>query len=60
MKGQDDGENSEENDDDSVMPLEIGPDGVPLRRNPSDVMNNFFIDFVARSFTEIASSGVNF
>ena len=31
---------------------EIGPDGVPLWRNASDVMNNYFIDYVAKSFTD--------
>lgn len=33
------------------MPILIGPDGVPLKRNNSDMMNNFFINQVTRSFT---------
>ena len=28
---------------DGIMPIIIGPDGVPLKRNNSDVMNNFYI-----------------
>jgi len=39
--------------DTNKMPDEIGPDGVPLRRNATDVMNNYFIDIIARSFTNI-------
>jgi len=35
------------------MSIGIGPDGVPLKRNISDVMNNFFIQFSALSFTDI-------
>jgi len=31
----------------------IGPDGYPLFRNPSDLMNNFFINFASIAFTEI-------
>ena len=38
---------------DGIWPIRIGPDGIPLRRNPSDVMQNFFISFVVRSFTEL-------
>jgi hypothetical protein len=28
---------------DGIMAIIIGPDGVPLKRNNSDVMNNFYI-----------------
>jgi len=38
---------------DGIFPIEIGPDGVPLKRNPSDVMNNYFIQFAVLSFTEL-------
>lgn len=38
---------------DGVLSIIIGPDGVPLKRNNSDMMNNYFVDFAARSFTEI-------
>jgi hypothetical protein len=30
---------------DGVNPIGIGPDGAPLKRNNSDVMNNFFINY---------------
>jgi len=36
-----------------IMAIEIGPDGVPLKRNSSDVMNNFFVLDVVNSFTDI-------
>ena len=36
-----------------VKPILIGPDGAPLKRNNSDVMNNFFINTSVRTFTEI-------
>lgn len=36
-----------------VFPIGIGPDGAPLKRNNSDVMNNFFIQFACKSFTDI-------
>jgi len=51
-----------ENDDDEdelaegITPQEVGPDGVNLWRNKSDVMNNFFIDIVSRAFTDIDKS----
>lgn len=38
---------------DGIWQIKIGPDGIPLKRNPSDVMQNFFISFVVRSFTEL-------
>jgi len=38
---------------DGVLPIIIGPDGVPLKRNNSDVMNNFFIEYAALSFTDV-------
>ena len=31
----------------------LGPDGQLLKRNDSDVMNNFFVHFNCRSFTDI-------
>mmetsp|Transcript_11804 Transcript_11804/g.18142 ORF Transcript_11804/g.18142 Transcript_11804/m.18142 type:complete len:126 (+) Transcript_11804:2311-2688(+) len=40
----------------SAFAPDTGPDGVPLKRNQWDVMNNFFIDMVARSFTDIDTS----
>jgi len=50
----------EEDDEEQVLegiaPYDIGPDGVPLKRNSSDVMNNFCIDYVSRSFTDIELS----
>jgi len=50
--------NEDEDDDelkkvDGIFPIKIGPDGVPLKRNNSDVMNNFFINIACRSFTDI-------
>jgi hypothetical protein len=52
------GQDVDEDDDelkkvDGVFPIEIGPDGSPLKRNPSDVMNNFFINYAVRTFTSI-------
>ena len=38
---------------DGIFKILIGPDGVPLKRNNSDVMNNFYINFVVRSYTNI-------
>jgi len=53
-------ENLEENDDDEdlkkkdgIEAREIGPDGIPLYRNPSDLMNNFFINVASIAFTGI-------
>ena len=51
-------ENVDEEDDetkkvDGVFPIGIGPDGVPLKRNNSDVMNNFFVNQTSRAFTDI-------
>jgi len=52
--------NPEENDDDEdlkksdgIEARSIGPDGIPLFRNPSDLMNNFFINVASIAFTEI-------
>lgn len=48
-----------DDDDDELKKVEgvnailIGPDGAPLKRNNSDVMNNFFINSAVRTFTEI-------
>ena len=36
-----------------IMPISIGPDNLPLKRNPSDVMNNLFINISALAFTNI-------
>jgi len=55
-KGGNADEDEEEKVPEGLMPYEIGPDGVPLRRNYSDVMNNFQIDIVARSYTDIELS----
>lgn len=38
---------------DGIWPIKIGPDGIPLLRNPSDVMSNFYITYVVRAFTDI-------
>lgn len=38
---------------DGVWKILIGPDGAPLKRNNSDVMNNFFINYAVRCFTDI-------
>ena len=38
---------------DGIFKILIGPDGVPLKRNNSDVMNNFYINIVVRSYTNI-------
>jgi hypothetical protein len=53
--------NAEDQDDDDdelkkvegVNAIIIGPDGAPLKRNNSDVMNNFFISSAVRCFTDI-------
>ena len=56
-KASDEAANDDEDDEtkkvDGVFAIEIGPDGVPLKRNPSDVMNNFFVQFAVLSFTEL-------
>ena len=36
-----------------IAPIGMGPDGVPLWRNPSDLMNNYFINISAIAFTSI-------
>jgi hypothetical protein len=38
---------------DGIHAILIGPDGVPMKRNNSDVMNNFFIQFATLSFTDL-------
>jgi hypothetical protein len=35
------------------LAIGIGPDGVPLKRNNSDVFNNFHIQFAVLSFTDL-------
>lgn len=53
-------DNIDENEEDDelrkvegILPIEIGPDNMPLKRNKSDVMGNFFINNAAKSFTNI-------
>jgi len=50
-------ENDEEDEEtkkiDGIFQIGIGPDGVPLKRNNSDVFNNFHIQFVVLSFTDL-------
>ena len=38
---------------DGIFPIKIGPDGLPLKRNNSDCMNNFFIDYATSAFTDV-------
>ena len=38
---------------DGIHAIIIGPDGVPLKRNNSDVMNNFYIQIIVKAYTEI-------
>lgn len=53
-KENDDGDDDEElKKVDGVFPIIIGPDGAPMKRNNSDVMNNFFIMYAVRCFTDI-------
>lgn len=54
------GQEEEGDDDDDelkkiegVFAITIGPDGAPMKRNNSDVMNNFFIMYAVRCFTDI-------
>mmetsp|Transcript_22568 Transcript_22568/g.34871 ORF Transcript_22568/g.34871 Transcript_22568/m.34871 type:complete len:210 (+) Transcript_22568:1077-1706(+) len=42
-----------EEEEEVIDEIEMGPDGVLLWRNPSDLMNNFFINFSAIAFTEV-------
>jgi len=53
-------EKDDDDDDDDelkkiagINAITIGPDGAPMKRNNSDVMNNFFIMFAVRCFTDI-------
>jgi hypothetical protein len=49
-------ENEEDEDNQRVGGIEareIGPDGVPVYRNPTDLMNNFFINYSSLAFTDI-------
>mgnify|MGYP006893248564 CR=1 FL=1 len=56
-KKEEEGDGDDDDDETKKVPginaIIIGPDGVPLKRNNSDVMNNFFINFTVRAFTEI-------
>lgn len=38
---------------DGVYATGLGPDGALLKRNNTDLMNNFFINICVRSFTDI-------
>tara|TARA_B110000285_G_C14896547_1_gene501140 strand:- start:344 stop:748 length:405 start_codon:yes stop_codon:yes gene_type:complete len=49
----DEDEDDETKKIDGIFRILIGPDGVPLKRNNSDVMNNFYINYVVRSYTTI-------
>lgn len=51
--GNEDDEDDETKKIEGIHAIIIGPDGVALKRNNSDVMNNFFIQFVCQSFTDI-------
>ena len=53
--GEEDGDDEEEElkKIEGVNAIIIGPDGAPLKRNNSDVMNNFFINYAVRCFTDI-------
>lgn len=55
--GQEEKDDGDDDDElkkiDGVNPIIIGPDGAPLKRNNSDVMNNFFIMYAVRCFTDI-------
>lgn len=54
QEDKDDGDDDEElKKIDGVNPIIIGPDGAPMKRNNSDVMNNFFIMYAVRCFTDI-------
>merc|ERR1712072_856401 len=50
---QQDDEDEETQKVDGIFPIGIGPDGVPLKRNNSDVFNNFHIQFAVLSFTDL-------
>jgi len=43
-------------EEEGMLPTEFGPDGVILKRNHSDLMNNFFIDLVSKSYLDTANS----
>lgn len=55
--GQEEKDDGDDDDElkkiDGVNPIIIGPDGAPMKRNNSDVMNNFFIMYAVRCFTDI-------
>ena len=43
----------------SFLTLEMAPNGMSFKRNNADFMNNFFINIVARSFTNIEDLHTN-
>mmetsp|Transcript_12390 Transcript_12390/g.19307 ORF Transcript_12390/g.19307 Transcript_12390/m.19307 type:complete len:180 (+) Transcript_12390:5799-6338(+) len=45
-------------EEDGILPTEFGPDGVLLKRNSSDLMNNFFIDIISLSYLD-SSNGLS-
>lgn len=49
----DEDEDDETKKIDGIWPIEIGPDGIPLKRNPTDVLNIFFINHIVTSFTDL-------
>lgn len=49
---QEDEDNDEFRKVPGVLPIQIGPDGLPLKRNKTDYMNFLFINLVVRSFTD--------
>lgn len=53
IKSADEEEDDETKKVDGIWPIKIGPDGIPLKRNPSDVMTNFYISYVVRAFTDL-------
>jgi len=61
VEGEGDDDDDETKKVEGIIAIGIGPDGVPLKRNNTDVMNNFFINSTVRSFTEIEKilSGIN-
>ena len=35
------------------MPLDAAPPGVRFKRNNQDFVNNFYVDLVAKAFTDV-------
>ena len=57
-KGGRDEELSDPTEVNGILKQDRGPDGVPLRRIPKDYLNNFYIDIVARSFTDVDKASI--